>query len=304
MDPKQFGVSTLPYRHEPSGPIADELLVGSNKGKLAVVTGAGRGIGQAIAIALARSSANVAILDLSVESQERTKLACQKFEGVKVEAYKCDITDVQGVRDTFAAINRTFGPVDILVNNAGVAHGKLAFDETFETFWKAIEINFKGTMLCIYEVLQSMRQRKSGCIINMASRAAIVDMPRGISYNSSKAAIVRATASLQEEFELEGLGQHLQTYCLHPGGVWGAMATENTSIEVQQQIRPIFKDVPELCGNTVAYLASGRAKELRGHYFDCRHEIERVCSFGYETLKQYGLYNLGMKFLPGYENEP
>ena len=79
---------------------------------------------------------------------------------------------------------------------------------------------------------------------------------------------------------------------------------ENTSIEVQQQIRPIFKDVPELCGNTVAYLASGRAKELRGHYFDCRHEIERVCSFGYETLKHYGLYNLGMKFLPGYENEP
>ncbi|KAI1611781.1 3-oxoacyl-reductase [Exophiala viscosa] len=304
MDPKQFGSSTLPYRHEPTGPLADECLVGANKGRLAVVTGAGRGIGQAIAIALAKSSANVAILDLSVESQEETKLACQKFEGVKVEAYKCDITDVQAVRATFAAIDRAFGPVDILVNNAGVAHGKLAFEETFENFWKAIEINFKGTMLCIYEVLQSMRERKSGCIINMASRAATVDMPGGVSYNSSKAAVVRATASLQEEFEQEGLGQNLHTYCLHPGGVWGAMVTENTTPEVQQQIRPIFKDVPELCGNTIAYLASGRAKELRGHYFDCRQEIERVCSFGYKTLRDYGLYNLGVKFLPGYENEP
>jgi hypothetical protein len=79
---------------------------------------------------------------------------------------------------------------------------------------------------------------------------------------------------------------------------------DNTTLEVQQQIRPIFKDVPELCGNTVAYLASGRAKELRGHYFDCRHDIERVCSFGKATLDKQGLYNLGVKFLPGYENEP
>jgi short-subunit dehydrogenase len=124
---------------------------------------------------------------------------------------------------------QTFGPVDILVNNAGVAHGKMAFEETFEKFWSAIEINLKGTMLCIYEVLQSMRQRKSGCIINMASRAATVDMPRGVSYNSSKAAIVRATASLQEEFEEEGLGQDLHIYCLHPGGVWGALTTGNPS---------------------------------------------------------------------------
>ena len=117
------------------------------------------------------------------------------------------------------------GPVDILVNNAGIAVGKLAFDETFEGFWKSIEVNFKGTMLCIFEVLRSMRDRKSGCIINMASRAATVDMAGGLSYNSSKAAVARATHSLQEEFEQAGLGEQLHTYCLHPGGVWGKMVT-------------------------------------------------------------------------------
>jgi NAD(P)-dependent dehydrogenase (short-subunit alcohol dehydrogenase family) len=164
-------------------------------------------------------------LDLSVEGQEETKAACQKYEGVRVETYKCDITDVPGVRETFASLTKTLGPVDILVNNAGVSHGKLASAERFEDFWRAIEINFKGTMLCIYEVLQSMRERRTGAIINLASRAATIDMPTGLSYNSSKAAVARATSTLQEEFEHEGLGDQICAYSLHPGGVWGAMVT-------------------------------------------------------------------------------
>jgi NAD(P)-dependent dehydrogenase (short-subunit alcohol dehydrogenase family) len=119
--------------------------------------------------------------------------------------------------------------VDILVNNAGIAVGGLAFDETFEGFWKAVEVNFKGTMLCVYEVLRGMKERRSGCIVNMASRAATVDMAGGLSYNSSKAAVARATHSLQEEFEQAGLGEQLHTYCLHPGGVWGKMVTGELS---------------------------------------------------------------------------
>ncbi|KIW21521.1 hypothetical protein PV08_02101 [Exophiala spinifera] len=303
-NPAKFGLSTVPLEHEPYGPIKPERLVGANKSKVAVVTGAGRGIGRAIAIALANSGAHLALLDLSVDRQQETKAACEKFEGVKVEAFQCDITNVQAVRDTFAAITKTLGPVDILVNNAGVAYGKLASQETFEQFWKAIEVNFKGAMACIYEVLQTMRERRSGCIISMASRAATVDMAGGLSYNSSKAAIARATSTLQEEFDVEGLGDKIQTYCLHPGAVWGALVTENTTPEVQEQIKPIFKDVPELCAYTVAYLASGRAKALRGRYFDCRQDIERVCSFGHATLEKDGLYTLQVKFLPGYENEP
>ncbi|KAJ9609564.1 hypothetical protein H2200_005891 [Cladophialophora chaetospira] len=323
-NPTKFGISTLPLNHEPYGPILPERLAGANKGKLAVVTGAGRGIGRAIAIALANSGANLALLDLLAEELEETKVACEKYPGIRAEVFKCDITNVETVRETFAAINQTLGDVDILVNNAGIAVGKLSWDETFEGFWKAIEVNFKGTMLCIFEVLRGMKERKSGCIINMASRAATVDMAGGLSYNSSKAAVARATHSLQEEFEQAGLGEQLHTYCLHPGGVWGAMVTgksrplsaledptayessrpENTTPEVQDQIRHIFKDVPELCANTVTYLATGRAKALRGCYWDCRQDIERVCSFGKETLDKYDLYKLGVKFLPGYQNEP
>lgn len=250
-NPAKFGLSTVPLEHEPYGPIKPERLVGANKGKVAVVTGAGRGtfsadiigelgqaadiktgIGRAIALALANSGANLALLDLSLDRQQETKTACQDFDGVKVEAFQCDITNIQAVRDTFAAITKTLGPVDILVNNAGVAYGKLAFQETFEQFWKAIEVNFKGSMACIYEVLPGMRERKSGCIISMASRAATVDMAGGLSYNSSKAAIARATSTLQEEFEVEGLGDKVHTYCLHPGAVWGALVTGKTALPV------------------------------------------------------------------------
>ncbi|ETI22662.1 hypothetical protein G647_06738 [Cladophialophora carrionii CBS 160.54] len=303
-NPARFGISTLPLNHEPYGPILPERLIGANTGKVAVVTGAGRGIGRAIAMALANSGAKLALLDILVEELEDTKVACEKYDGVTAEVFECDITNVETVRRTFASISDILGPVDILVNNAGVAIGRLAFDETFEGFWKAIEVNFKGTMLCVYEVLRAMKERRSGCIINMASRAATVDMAGGLSYNSSKAAVARATHSLQEEFEQAGLGEQLHTYCLHPGGVWGKMVTENTTPEVQAQIRSIFKDVPELCANTVAYLAAGRGKALRGCYFDCRQDVDRVCSFGRETLDKYELYKLGVKFLPGYQNEP
>lgn len=132
--------------------------------------------------------------------------------------------DTQGVRDTFASIFTSLGPVDILVNNAGVFYGEMTSDGDFDKFWRAVEINFKGTMFCMYQVLPKMRERKSGCIVNISSRAATVDYPGGMSYSASKAAVARATATLQEEFEAEGLGDYLHTYSLHPGGVWGAMA--------------------------------------------------------------------------------
>ena len=184
-----------------------------------------QGIGREISIALANTGANLALLDIHPEDLTETKSKCEKYDGVSVSVFECNITDVSSIRSAFATISSTLGPVSILVNNAGVSHGKLASEDTFEGFWSAIEVNFKGTMACIFEVLNGMRERKDGCIVNLASRAATIDMPTGLSYCSSKAAVARATATLQEELELEGLGEHVHTYSLHPGGVWGAMVT-------------------------------------------------------------------------------
>lgn len=78
-------------------------------------------------------------------------------------------------------------------------------------------------MLCSFQVLPTMRERKSGCIINIASRSATVDTPLGLGYNDAKAAVVRATSNMQLELDDDGLGEQIHTYALHPGGVMTAM---------------------------------------------------------------------------------
>ncbi|EAL92630.1 SDR family oxidoreductase [Aspergillus fumigatus Af293] len=258
----------------------------SNRGKVAVVTGAGRG-------------ATLALIDVDVEALETTKAAAHNVQDRQshVETYGLDITDPGAVQSTFKSIAATLGRVDILVNNAGITRLHLfAEEEGFDDFWRTVEVNFKGTMLCIHAVLPGMVEQKSGCIINMASRAATVDGPKSVGYNASKAALVRATGSLQEDLASMGLGEQVHTYCLHPGSVWGDILTGNTTAEQQEQLPPIFKDVPELAAGTVAYLSTGRGKALRGLYFDCRQDIERVASFGRETLQRAGLYSLATRF--------
>ena len=79
-------------------------------------------------------------------------------------------------------------------------------------------------MLTTWELLPAMRKRKSGIIINIASRAATVDMPFSVGYNSSKAAVTRATSTLQTELEVDGIGEKVMLFALHPGGVWTDMA--------------------------------------------------------------------------------
>lgn len=89
-------------------------------------------------------------------------------------------------------------------------------------------------MVTTWAVLPAMRERKKGVIINIASRAATVDFPFSVGYNSSKAAVARATSTLQEEIDLDGLGDTIQMYALHPGGVLTAMA-QGEFLQVQRK---------------------------------------------------------------------
>lgn len=111
MDPAEFGISTLPLQHAPYAAISAETLKNSNDGKTAVVTGAGRGIGAAIAEALAKSGANIAILDLSVERLENTKETCQAH-GVKVQTHACDVTNIEIFNATLNKIESDLGPIE------------------------------------------------------------------------------------------------------------------------------------------------------------------------------------------------
>ncbi|KAH0830901.1 hypothetical protein AYO21_11547 [Fonsecaea monophora] len=313
MDPSKYGVSSIPLNHAPYGPITDDKLKGLNQGKVALVTGGARGIGRAISQKLALSGANVAIIDRLQDELTETKALCEKH-GVTAKTYVVDVTDVEALRTALKRVEEDLGPIDILVNNAGVSPGKPQWMESFEEFWRTIEINFKSAMVTTWALLGQFRERRSGVIINISSRAATVDMPFSTGYTSSKAAVARATSTLQEEIELDGLGDAIQMYALHPGGVLTAMAKTELRAEIlekypsleQQRTKfhALFKDPPELCGATCAYLASGRAKELRGMYWDCRQDIERVVGYGRERLVKEGKNVLTIGFVDGYENEP
>ena len=148
MDPAQFGISTLPMQHAPYGPILPESLEGSNKGKVALITGAGQGIGAAISEALAKSGASIAILDINVDRLEQTKKTCSAFGG-KVETFGCDVRDQERVTEVLAKVVDQLGPIDVLVNNAGIFDQRPFMMGSFEGFWKQIEVNFKAVSYVI-----------------------------------------------------------------------------------------------------------------------------------------------------------
>lgn len=113
----------------------------------------------------------------------------------------------------------------ILVNNAGIFEQRPLAMASFESVWKQIEVNFKGPLITTHLVLPSMIARRRGCVINIASRSGTVDVPMCLGYNTSKAAVIRMTSTLQKEMEMDGLDGDIQFYALHPGGVLTAMGS-------------------------------------------------------------------------------
>jgi NAD(P)-dependent dehydrogenase (short-subunit alcohol dehydrogenase family) len=166
----------------------------------------------------------------------------------------------------------------------------------------------------MFELLPRMRDSGHGCIINIASRSGTVDVPMALGYNTSKAALIRATHTLQREMEVDGLDPAIHMYALHPGGVLTEMGGSASAPDVKEKygdhtkdeaaFRSLFKDPPLLCGQTCAFLASGNGKALRGLYLDCRQDLGRLLDVGRATLLKDKSNTLGVTFLEGYCNEP
>jgi 3-oxoacyl-[acyl-carrier protein] reductase len=157
------------------------------KGKVALVTGASRGIGRAVALALAGQGVAVA-----VNYRERAKEAAEVVAeigkaGGKAMAVAADVSDGKAVAGMIAAVEQTLGPVDVLVNNAGVAIIRSIDDLTEEELDQTIAINLKSAFLCTQAVLPGMRKRKWGRIVNISSGAARGAGGIGPHYNASKA---------------------------------------------------------------------------------------------------------------------
>ncbi len=167
--------------------------------KVAIVTGAARGLGQAYAQQFARLGASVAVNDLRDCSET---LGLIEKEGANGLATRTDVTSSESTIEMAEAVVEKFGRIDVLVNNAAL-YGSLTFapfDKLDESEWDAtMNVNVKGIWQCCKAVVPTMKNQNSGSIINISSLAATYGMPNGLHYTASKAAVIGATRGLARE---------------------------------------------------------------------------------------------------------
>jgi len=233
------------------------------KGKVAIVTGASRGLGRGMAIGLARAGANVVVTDIldTKETVDEVKKLGREALGIKVNVTKKS--------DVEAMVQQTlekFGMVDILVNNAGILRIEPTEDMKEEDWDKVLAINLKGQFLCAQEVGKHMIKQKSGKIINMSSIAGKFGNPQSAAYNASKAGVILLTKTLAIDW-----GKHnIQVNAICPGAFYTPMTEE--SFKDENLVQMIKTSVPlgrygepeDLVG-TVIYLASEASNYVTGH---------------------------------------
>jgi len=187
--------------------------------KVAIVTGAGRGIGRAIALRYAAEGAAVAVDDINVQAAG-TVAAQIAATGGDAVAFDADVTKSDEVRAMVDSVLTRFGQVDILVNNAGGGAALLgktsAFKDAPEEVWKwVIDLNLHGTMICTQAVLDHMTERRYGKIINFGSIAGVSGLPNWAAYSATKGAIISLTKALAME-----LGEYgINVNCISPGAI-------------------------------------------------------------------------------------
>jgi NAD(P)-dependent dehydrogenase (short-subunit alcohol dehydrogenase family) len=183
-------------------------------GKLAVVTGSGSGIGQAISAVFSRQGAHIIALDVDTAAADRTVDAIRSAGG-KADAIACDVADAAQVRATFAEIDRAWHHLDILVNNAGIAHVGNIEQTSEEDFDRLYRVNVKGVFLCSQAALPVMLREKGGVILNLASIVALVGVADRFAYSMSKGAVHTMTKSIAVDY----VKRNIRCNCICPARV-------------------------------------------------------------------------------------
>ena len=174
-------------------------------GKVAVVTGASRGIGRAVALRLAQEGATVVInYNGSKERALGVKTEIESAGGT-AQIMQCDVADAASCDEMFQTIIKEFGRIDILVNNAGITRDGLLMKMAEEDFDAVIDTNLKGTFHCIRAVSRQMLRQRSGRIINLSSVSGVLGNAGQANYSASKAGIIGLTKSVAREFATRGI---------------------------------------------------------------------------------------------------
>jgi NAD(P)-dependent dehydrogenase (short-subunit alcohol dehydrogenase family) len=242
-------------------------------GQVAIVTGAGRGIGRATALELARLGADIVVAELDRATAERTAVAVKEL-GRRVSVVPTDVTSRTDLKAMTEHTRTEFGRIDILVNNAGIYRAALPLDITEEHWDAVMNINARAVFFASQAVLPTMIAQQRGTIISLASMAGKTGSRTNLPYNASKAAVISITKSLALAHAADGI----RVNCVCPGFVetdmWTAVTREQSALlglspedfnrQRAAQVPLGRMERPEDVANVIGFLASDRAGYMTG----------------------------------------
>jgi len=186
------------------------------KGKVAAITGAGSGIGQQLAVLLAKEGCNLALSDVNEKGLAAT-VELVKSSGVKVTTQKVDVSKLEQVSAWAKDAEKQHGKVNIIINNAGVAMGSTVEGMSYTDLEWMMGINFWGVVYGTKEFLPLLKKAGDGHIVNISSLFGLTSQPTQSAYNASKFAVRGFTESLRQELDIQKCG--VSSTCVHPGGI-------------------------------------------------------------------------------------
>ena len=231
--------------------------------KIAVVTGAGRGIGRGIALALAREGAMVVVNYNGSKDRAEEVVRTIEEAGGKATAVQCNISDFEAAKEFFANVVKEYGKIDILVNNAGITKDNLMMKMSEEEFQSVIQTNLAGTFHGVKFVTRPMMKQRQGRIINIASVSGVIGNMGQANYSASKAGVIGLTKAAAKELA----SRNITVNAVAPGFV----ATEMTDVlsdsvkEAAVATIPLgrFGEVEDIA-EAVVFLASDKDKYITG----------------------------------------
>lgn len=236
--------------------------MGALDGKIALVTGAARGIGQATALKLAARGADLALCDLQQEWVEETAAKVREL-GRRAETFAMNVAVGDDVTRAVGEVEQAFGRIDILVNNAGITKDGLMMRMSEEDWDSVLDINLKGAFLCTKAVSRLMMKQRSGAIVNVASIIGLIGNPGQCNYAASKAGLIALTKTVAKELA----ARNIRANAVAPGFISTKM-TEQLPADIQQKMLdniPLKRfGSPDDVANVIAFLASDEAAYVSG----------------------------------------
>lgn len=235
-------------------------------GRVAVVTGAGSGLGRATAKRLAEEGASVACLDIAADAVKATA-ADIVSDGATARVYQCDVSDPDSVRPAIDAAASELGRVELVVTCAGIGRFANSHEMAFADWQRIIAVNLTGTFLTVQAALAYLLDG-GGRIVTIASNAGLMGQPYSAAYCASKAGVVNLTKALAEEY----LRRDVTANCIAPGGIdtpiqeafTSTLPPEASMKDLRKIMTPLGNSTPEEIAGVIAFVASDEARYMTG----------------------------------------